>query len=198
VNEGYLNYIKNKILNKMPLNFCLQNISTKMGWVVAAWDEAGLVALELPCITLEDSLEKIGLRVAKLKKHQKNLPLYVKSHDPKINLSHHVLEEALISYFNGEKVNTATIPVDFSFYSSFTRQVLRLVQQIPYGETYSYQQIACLAKQPKAARAVGRALQANRTPLVIPCHRVIHHHGALGGFSRGSNWKQKLLALEGR
>ncbi|HBQ29064.1 MAG TPA: cysteine methyltransferase [Desulfotomaculum sp.] len=181
----------------MPLNFCLQNIFTKMGWVVAAWGEAGLVALELPCITLEEALGKIGLRIDKLKRHQKNSPLYTNSHDPKINLSHHVLKEALISYFNGEKVNTVTIPVDFSFYSSFARQVLPLVQQIPYGKTYSYQQIACLAKQPKAARAVGRALQANHTPLVIPCHRVIHHHGDLGGFSRGSNWKHKLLTLEG-
>lgn len=182
----------------MPLNFCLQNISTKIGWVVVVWGETGLVALELPCITLEEALEKIGLQLGKLKRQQKKLPLCAGySLDPKISLFHHVLEEALVSYFNGIKVNMATIPVDFSFYPSFTRQVLSLVQQIPYGKTYSYQQIAHLAKHPKAARAVGRALQANRTPLVIPCHRVIHHYGALGGFSRGSNWKQKLLSLEG-
>jgi len=182
----------------MPIYFCLQNISTKMGWVVVAWGEAGLIALELPCRTLDEALEKIGLQLGKLKRRQKKLPLRANYPlDPKINPSYHVLEEALISYFNGLKVNTATVPVDFSFYPSFTRQVLSIVQQIPYGKTYSYQQIAYLARQPKAARAVGRALQVNFTPLVIPCHRVIRHHGALGGFNRGSNWKQKLLSLEG-
>jgi methylated-DNA-[protein]-cysteine S-methyltransferase len=182
----------------MLSNFCLQNISTKMGWVVTAWGEAGLVALELPCRTLDEALEKIGLQLGKLKIRQKKLPLRVNySLDPKINPSYHVLEEALISYFNGVKVNMAMVPVDFSFYPSFTRQVLFLVQQIPYGKTYSYQQIAYLVRQPKATRAVGRALRANLTPLVIPCHRVIRHHGALGGFNRGSNWKQKLLSLEG-
>jgi len=182
----------------MPSHFCLQNISTEMGWVVTAWGEAGLIALELPCITLDEALEKIGLQLDKLKRRQKKLPLRASySLDPKINPFSHVLEEALISYFNGVKVNMAMVPVDFSIYPSFTRQVLSLVQQIPFGKTYSYQQIAYLVRRPKAARAVGRALRANLTPLVIPCHRVIRHHGALGGFNRGSNWKQKLLSLEG-
>jgi methylated-DNA-[protein]-cysteine S-methyltransferase len=182
----------------MPSYFCLQNISTKMGWVVTAWGEAGLVALELPCRTLDEALEKIGLQLGNLKRRQKKLSLRVNySLEPKINPFSYVLEEVLISYFNGVKVNMAMVPVDFSFYPSFTRQVLFLVQQIPYGKTYSYQQIAYLVRQPKATRAVGRALRANLTPLVIPCHRVIRHHGALGGFNRGSNWKQKLLSLEG-
>jgi methylated-DNA-[protein]-cysteine S-methyltransferase len=78
----------------------------------------------------------------------------------------------------------------------FQRSVWRQLQQIPYGETISYRELARRVGNPKASRAVGSANGANPLPIVIPCHRVIASDGTLGGFGGGLPTKQTLLALE--
>lgn len=70
--------------------------------------------------------------------------------------------------------------------------------QIPFGETWSYGQIATSIGQPGSARAVGRANGTNRIPLVIPCHRVIGADGTLTGFGGGLHLKVSLLEHERR
>jgi methylated-DNA-[protein]-cysteine S-methyltransferase len=78
----------------------------------------------------------------------------------------------------------------------FQRSVWRQLQEIPYGETISYGELARRVGNPKASRAVGSANGANPLPIVIPCHRVIAGDGTLGGFGGGLPTKQTLLALE--
>lgn len=78
----------------------------------------------------------------------------------------------------------------------FQRAVWRQLQEIPYGETISYGELARRVGNPKASRAVGSANGANPLPIVIPCHRVIASDGTLGGFGGGMPTKQMLLALE--
>ena len=78
----------------------------------------------------------------------------------------------------------------------FQRSVWRQLQEIPYGETISYGELARRVGNPKASRAVGSANGANPLPIVIPCHRVIAGDGTLGGFGGGLPTKQALLALE--
>ncbi len=78
----------------------------------------------------------------------------------------------------------------------FQRSVWRKLQEIPYGETISYGELARRVGNPKASRAVGSANGANPLPIVIPCHRVIAGDGTLGGFGGGLPTKQTLLALE--
>ncbi len=80
--------------------------------------------------------------------------------------------------------------------TAFQRAVWRQLQQIPYGETISYGELARRVGNPKASRAVGSANGANPLPIVIPCHRVIASDGTLGGFGGGLPTKQMLLALE--
>ncbi|XP_069867578.1 methylated-DNA--protein-cysteine methyltransferase isoform X1 [Dipodomys merriami] len=82
---------------------------------------------------------------------------------------------------------------------SFTRRVLwKLLKVVKFGEMVSYQQLAALAGNPKAARAVGGAMRSNPVPILIPCHRVICSSGALGNYSGGGRAvKQWLLAHEG-
>ncbi|KFO38242.1 Methylated-DNA--protein-cysteine methyltransferase [Fukomys damarensis] len=81
---------------------------------------------------------------------------------------------------------------------SFTRQVLwKLLNVVKFGETISYQQLAALAGNPKAARAVGGAMRSNPVPILIPCHRVICSDGAMGNYSGGKGVKEWLLAHEG-
>jgi methylated-DNA-[protein]-cysteine S-methyltransferase len=78
----------------------------------------------------------------------------------------------------------------------FQRTVWRQLQEIPYGETISYGELARRVGNPKASRAVGSANGANPLPIVIPCHRVIAGDGALGGFGGGLPTKHTLIALE--
>ncbi len=62
---------------------------------------------------------------------------------------------------------------------SFYDKIYEAVMSIPYGKTATYGQIAALAGNPRAARAVGNALHKNPLPGVIPCHRVVNASGRL-------------------
>jgi methylated-DNA-[protein]-cysteine S-methyltransferase len=81
--------------------------------------------------------------------------------------------------------------------TAFQKSVWKQLQEIPYGETISYGELARRVGNPKASRAVGSANGKNPIPIVIPCHRVIATGGGLGGFGGGLPTKEKLLALEG-
>ena len=78
---------------------------------------------------------------------------------------------------------------------NFTQKVHEVVKKIPRGKTLTYQQVAVLAGNPKAYRAVGNILNKNYNP-EIPCHRVIRTDGKIGGYNRGSDRKKKLLDQE--
>jgi len=99
-------------------------------------------------------------------------------------------------YFAGERVDFSRYDVDYEGYTPFQRAVLEATRRIPWGETRTYGQIAAEIGKPDAARAVGQAVGANRTCIVVPCHRVVASNG-LGGFTGGLHWKRDLLALEG-
>ena len=102
----------------------------------------------------------------------------------------------LREYFAGKRAefDLPLAPVGTVFQHSVWRQL----QEIPYGETISYGELARRVGNPKASRAVGSANGANPLPIVIPCHRVIAGDGTLGGFGGGLPTKQTLLALESR
>ena len=78
----------------------------------------------------------------------------------------------------------------------FQLSVLAALEQIPYGQTRTYAEIARQIGRPKAVRAVGAANGRNPLPIVIPCHRVIGSDGSLTGFGGGIAAKQYLLSLE--
>lgn len=78
----------------------------------------------------------------------------------------------------------------------FQLQVWGLLQEIPYGTTASYGELARKLNRPSASRAVGAANGANPIPFVIPCHRVIGSDGSLTGYALGIEMKRSLLALE--
>lgn len=78
----------------------------------------------------------------------------------------------------------------------FQMSVWRELQQIPYGTTISYGELARRVGNPNASRAVGLANGKNPLPIVIPCHRVIGSTGKLVGFGGGLPRKIALLELE--
>lgn len=80
--------------------------------------------------------------------------------------------------------------------SNFKNKVLEIVKQIPAGKTLSYGQVAALAGNPRAARAVGMIMSQNYN-LEVPCHRVIRADGKIGNYNRGGiEKKQQLLRDE--
>ncbi|MDV6332920.1 methylated-DNA--[protein]-cysteine S-methyltransferase [Asticcacaulis sp. 201] len=78
----------------------------------------------------------------------------------------------------------------------FQQKVWQALCDIPFGETWSYQQIAKAVGDIKATQAVGGANNKNPIALIIPCHRVIGKSGALTGYGGGLPLKQKLLDFE--
>ena len=81
--------------------------------------------------------------------------------------------------------------------TEFQKKIWKLLQNIPYGTTRTYGEIAALAGDPKACRAVGMANNRNPLPILIPCHRVVGANGSLVGYGGGLDIKLRLLQLEG-
>ncbi|MBT9177570.1 MAG: Methylated-DNA--protein-cysteine methyltransferase [Firmicutes bacterium] len=108
----------------------------------------------------------------------------------------HGVKNELSAYFDGV-LHKFDLPLDVEG-TDFQLRVWQALREIPYGETWSYMDIARTVGLPKAARAVGQANKRNPLPLVIPCHRVCAHDGSLGGFAGGLDCKRALLDLEQR
>ncbi len=149
--------------------------STELGSCAIAWSERGLTDFWLPpAPPLESDVpptEAIAGIIDRVRRH-----------------------------LAGERQNFADLDYDFTLVPEFNAAVLRATLAVKSGETRSYGEIAAAAGQPVAAsRAVGRALGANRWPLLIPCHRIVAADGRMTGFSGpgGVKTKLRLLALEG-
>ena len=80
--------------------------------------------------------------------------------------------------------------------TEFQRTVWQALQDIPYGRTSTYGELARRIGKPEAARAVGAANGSNPLPVIVPCHRVIGADGSLTGYGEGLPIKQGLLELE--
>lgn len=78
----------------------------------------------------------------------------------------------------------------------FQKRVWTALQQIPYGTTLSYGDVAGRIGAPESARAVGAATGQNPVGIIIPCHRVTRAKGAIGGYAGGVDRKRALLRLE--
>ena len=104
--------------------------------------------------------------------------------------------QQLDEYFQGKR-KQFDLPLGYAG-TAFQESVWRELQNIPYGETRSYEDIAVKIGNPKAVRAVGQANNRNPILLMIPCHRVIHKNGDISGFACGIETKKYLLKLEGR
>ncbi len=87
------------------------------------------------------------------------------------------------------------IPLDVQG-TAFQEAVWQALRRIPPGETRSYAQIAAEVGRPGAVRAAGSANGANNVAVLIPCHRVIHSDGSLGGYAYGLEIKRRLLDKE--
>jgi methylated-DNA-[protein]-cysteine S-methyltransferase len=142
----------------------------------------GLVRLSYAHEAVDEQLEEIATRIS---------PRILASPD-RIDAVRRQLDE----YFAGDR-RRFDVPIDWSLVRGFTGDVLRATARIPFGAVSSYRDVAAEAGSPNAYRAAGNALGSNPIPIVVPCHRVLHAGGGLGGYTGGLERKEYLLRLEG-
>ncbi len=107
-----------------------------------------------------------------------------------------LVRRELDEYFEGRR-HRFDLPLDRRMSRGFRADVLRALEQVDFGETVSYAELALRVGNPKASRAVGSAMATNPIPIVVPCHRVLRTGGHLGGYGGGLDAKRWLLSHEG-
>ena len=153
------------------------------GELLPASTRQGLLRVAFPEEDVDSVLERISRRIS---------PRIVEAPAP-LDRARRELEE----YFEGRR-RSFELAVDWSLVGGpFGRQVLRVTSEIPYGGVLSYREVATDAGSPRGSRAAGNALGSNPIPIVVPCHRVLHSGGGLGGYGGGLDRKRWLLELEG-
>ncbi|MCJ0875322.1 methylated-DNA--[protein]-cysteine S-methyltransferase [Streptomyces sp. AP-93] len=100
----------------------------------------------------------------------------------------------LTAYFAGE-LTAFDLPVRLEG-TEFQRSVWEQLVRIPYGQTWSYGELAAKLGKPNASRAVGLANGKNPVGIIVPCHRVIGASGSMTGYGGGIDRKVRLLAFE--
>ncbi|MCX5403549.1 methylated-DNA--[protein]-cysteine S-methyltransferase [Streptomyces sp. NBC_00335] len=104
------------------------------------------------------------------------------------------VERQLTAYFAGE-LTSFDLPVRLEG-TEFQRSVWEQLVRIPYGQTWSYGELAAKLGKPNASRAVGLANGKNPVGIIVPCHRVIGSSGSMTGYGGGIDRKVRLLAFE--
>jgi methylated-DNA-[protein]-cysteine S-methyltransferase len=118
---------------------------------------------------------------------------------PADNASTPLLEwaEAQLRAFLDGRLRSFDFPIRL-IGTPFQLSVWHTLQEIPYGSTRTYGEVAAHIGHPKAARATGMACNRNPLLLVVPCHRVVGAGGSLTGFACGLDIKRHLLEMEQR
>ncbi|MGH2724256.1 MAG: methylated-DNA--[protein]-cysteine S-methyltransferase [Actinomycetota bacterium] len=164
------------------LDVAYAEVASPLGSLLVAATPRGLVRLAYPDEGTDAVLMELASRVS-----------------PRVLEAPGALDEVrreLDEYFGGRR-RRFEMPVDLELARGFSRRVLRAAARIPYGRVSTYRQVASRAGSPRASRAAGNALGRNPVPVVVPCHRVVHSGGGLGGYTGGLDRKRFLLRLEG-
>jgi methylated-DNA-[protein]-cysteine S-methyltransferase len=164
------------------LDIAYATLDSPLGRLLLATTPQGLVRIAYVDHTDEDSvLEDLASRLS-----------------PRVLAAAWRLDEPrreLDQYFAGARQDF-DIRLDWRLTHGFARRVLEATARIPYGATATYKQMAREAGNERAARAAGNALGSNPIPIVVPCHRILHSDGGLGGYTGGLDKKRLLLGVE--
>lgn len=163
------------------LDVAYATLDSPVGRLLLATTEQGLVRLAYADRDEDSILQDLAIRVS-----------------PRILHASRRLDgprRELDQYFTGTR-RQFEVALDWRLTRGFGRRVLEAAARIPYGATSSYRLLAGQAGSPRASRAAGNALGANPLPVIVPCHRVLHAGGGLGGYTGGLDRKRWLLDLE--
>ena len=164
------------------LDVAYATLDSPVGTLLVARTPVGLVRLAYIDADEESVLADLAARVS-----------------PRVLAAPRKLDEPrreLDQYFAGCREHF-DLEIDWSLTRGFGRRVLQATAQIPFGSVSTYKRVATEAGSPQAHRAAGNALGSNPLPIVVPCHRVLHTGGGLGGYTGGLERKRLLLGVEG-
>jgi methylated-DNA-[protein]-cysteine S-methyltransferase len=164
------------------LDVAYATVDSPFGPLLVAATRRGLVRLAYPNEPFEGALEELARAVS---------PRVLEA-----PASLDAVRRQLDEYFEGDRHRFET-RIDWSLTRGFTARVLQATARIPFGAVSTYRDIAGRAGNDRAYRAAGNALGSNPIPIVVPCHRVLHTGGGLGGYTGGLARKEFLLRLEG-
>ena len=158
----------------------ITHYQSPIGGILLAADEAGLTGLWFDG-------EKYYADHLDPEHEEKNTPILERT------------KEWLTIYFSGKE--PGFLPPIHIFGTPFQLSVWKILQNIPYGKTATYgeiaKEIAVLKRLPRmSAQAVGGAVGHNKISIIVPCHRVVGTNGSLTGYAGGIDKKVKLLTLE--
>jgi methylated-DNA-[protein]-cysteine S-methyltransferase len=158
-------------------------VDSPIGSLLVASTERGLVRVSFHSERHEDVLDDLVMRIS---------PRVLEAPE-RLDAVRRELDE----YFEGDR-RSFDLPLDWQLTRGFRSKVLhKLYENVPYGETATYTEMAIDAGSPRAFRAAGSACGSNPMPVVVPCHRVVATGGGLGGYGGGLDMKRFLLKLEG-
>ena len=164
------------------LDVAYARMDSPLGELLVAVTPRGLVRVAYEDESEDEVLEELAARVS---------PRVLRAPDRT-----DAVRRELDTYFS-QRRRTFETPLDWSLVRGFARGVLGATAGVPYGEVTTYSAMAAAAGSPRAYRAAGNALGSNPIPIVVPCHRVLHADGGLGGYAGGLDRKRHLLQLEG-
>ncbi|MBN1589110.1 MAG: methylated-DNA--[protein]-cysteine S-methyltransferase [Pirellulales bacterium] len=156
---------------------------TRLGWIALAADAETVFQLTLAHSTRDEAIAAIRSEwAAELRPTE----------------ACGTLVERIYDYVLGRPDTFQDVSVDTGYLTPLGRRVFDRCRCIPHGQTRTYGEVAAEAGHARAARAVGQFLASNRTPILVPCHRVVAAGGRLGGFTApgGVLLKRRLLQIE--
>ena len=77
------------------------------------------------------------------------------------------------------------------------QKILKKLLEVPKGQITTYGELAKAVGLKNGQRAVGKIMNKNPYPVIIPCHRVVMSTGKIGGYAYGEHVKIKMLNDEG-
>ncbi|SDJ41320.1 methylated-DNA--[protein]-cysteine S-methyltransferase [Salimicrobium halophilum] len=166
--------------------FYQQKIRTPLGPMLATADEEKLIRLDYGSFS-----DKGELHEAHIRKFLDDDPHFS---EEKIGVLQET-EKQLAEYFH-ENRQIFSLPYEFHG-TTFQKKVWEtLAENVPFGHTCSYKELAASAGNEKAIRAIGGAMNKNPFSIIVPCHRVVGHNGKLTGYGGGVDKKVYLLDME--
>lgn len=165
-------------------------VPTELGWFGSAMSDETVLALTIGDTSEQASRRRLRQKLSEMENPSETETAFSKEASR--------LKKDLERFASGEVVDFRRYKVSSGHMTEFQKKVQQAVRKIPIGKTLSYAEVAEQAGSPRAARAVGNVMAQNRTPIVVPCHRVLASGGQWGGFTApgGVDFKRRILDLE--
>jgi methylated-DNA-[protein]-cysteine S-methyltransferase len=159
---------------------------TAIGRCGIAWDQAGIVGVQLPEAREIETRKRLFL-------------LYPDARETRPTPNVETAIEGMIALLRGDMSNLSDVTLDMSGIHVFNQRVYQITRRIPRGETLTYNEVAARLGSPSSVRSVANALLHNPFVVIVPCHRVLEAGGYADQISShgGLISKRRLLSIEG-